>query len=96
MYDGPLDGFTKALAKRRDIHREDALLYGDVVPDQVEKLTFGNQRPGVPDQRDEHIECLWRERHDLARVPQPALLDIQRVRAEFEHLTGASHGLVKS
>jgi hypothetical protein len=93
---GVSDGFTKALANCRDIHREDTLFHGDVTPDQVEKLAFGDKCAGAPDQRDEHIECLWRERHYVAPVTQPTLLDVQQVRPKFVHSAGSSHGLAES
>ena len=70
------------------MNRENALFDERVRPDQFQELAFGEQAPGISDQREQYVVRLGLERYDAAVLREPALRSVQGELPEFVCFAG--------
>src|SRR6266404_2977495 len=71
------------LSEQRDILRQASFLNKAVRPKPAHQFFFFKQATAVLYKCQEHIECLWAERHGLSVAKEESLLRVKAEVAEF-------------
>src|SRR5581483_1258664 len=83
---------AESLSEQVDILRQVAFVNHAVGPDQLHQIVFPEYLPTVPDQHEQRIHGLRRQRQRLAIAQQQAVRDINAECAEFvEVFEGIAH-----
>ena len=83
---------AKCLPQRRNLEREVRVLDEGIGPQCRHQLLFGERAPRAPDQQQQQVEGLRRQRYALVLTRQDALTCVQTTRPELvQIIVGAAH-----